>query len=157
MRSPFTPHDPLAPCQPLDHIHSACNIEEDYEEIDFDITTLEPALPDYDISERPWLPGLQMPYVIFNAKLIDPRAGKVRENMTLHLAGGKIASVSPTTSRDHVLDFYHGKTKAMKIDAGGYYVCPGLIDCVFLSQHERYAEVLANYTRPCPSYGRPRQ
>ncbi|KAF3764081.1 hypothetical protein M406DRAFT_258812 [Cryphonectria parasitica EP155] len=77
-----------------------------------------PPDPEYDISEKPWLPGPQKPYLILNANLVDPRAGVVHKNMTLQLAGGKILRVSPTTPAD-----------VEKIDASKYFVCPGLIDC----------------------------
>lgn len=88
-----------------------------------------PPNPEYNIAEKPWLPGPQKPYLIFNAKVVDPRAGVVRENMSLHLAGGKIVKVVPTTAHDREADFYYTGRKVDKIDAGGYYVCPGLIDC----------------------------
>lgn len=88
-----------------------------------------PPNPIYDISEKPWLPGPQKPYLLVNAKLIDPRAGVVRSNMSLQLAGGKIVRVSPTTANDLRADFYCGGQKVEKIDASKYFVCPGLIDC----------------------------
>lgn len=96
---------------------------------DFDITTLYPPNPSYDIAEKPWLPGPQAPYVIFDAKLVDPRNSVIREGTTLHLAGGKVVSVSSTTENDRICEFRHGDVKAVKIDAKGYFVCPGLIDC----------------------------
>jgi len=103
--------------------------EEDYEKIE--VETLYPPNPKYNIAEKPWLPGPQTPYVLLNANLIDPRASKVHKRMTLHLAGGKVVSVAPTTAKDLVADFYHGDVKAQKIDAGKYFVCPGLIDCAY--------------------------
>ncbi|KAL4877787.1 hypothetical protein BJY04DRAFT_230379 [Aspergillus karnatakaensis] len=91
--------------------------------------TLHAPNPDYDIAEKPWLPGPQTPYLILNAKLIDPRSGVVRNNMSLHLAGGKIVRVAETTERDRNADFFCNGVKVVKIDAREYYVCPGLIDC----------------------------
>lgn len=96
---------------------------------DFDITTLHVPKPNYDISERPWLPGPQKPHVIINAQVVDPRNSVVHKSQTLHLAGGKIVSIQETTEQDRRLDFYHGEVKAVKVDAEGYFVCPGLIDC----------------------------
>ncbi|TVY82943.1 Uncharacterized protein LSUE1_G003143 [Lachnellula suecica] len=96
---------------------------------DVDITTLYPPNPRYDIAEKPWLPGPQTPYVIFNAQLVDPRNSVVHEDVTLHLAGGKLVSVAPTTENDRVCEFTHGNVNAVKIDAKGYFVCPGFIDC----------------------------
>lgn len=91
--------------------------------------TIYPPDPAYDISERPWLPGPQKAYMLLNAKLVDPRAGTVRCNTTLHLAGGKVVKVAPTTPGDITGDFYCAGQKVAKIDASKYFVCPGLIDC----------------------------
>jgi imidazolonepropionase-like amidohydrolase len=88
-----------------------------------------PPNPTYDISEKPWLPGPQKAYLLLNAKLVDPRAGVVHNNMTLQLAGGKIVRVSPTTAQDLAADFYCAGQKVEKIDASKYFVSPGLIDC----------------------------
>jgi imidazolonepropionase-like amidohydrolase len=129
--SPFTAVEPAAPTSSFQGMRvstpSSGSIEDDYEEVD--ITTLYAPNPNYDIAERPWLPGPQIPYVLLDAKLVDPRNSKVHLNMTLHLAGGKVLSVAPTTLKDHSMDFYHGQVKAQKIDASKYFVCPGLIDC----------------------------
>ncbi len=40
----------------------------------------------YNIAEKPWLPKPHTPYVLINAKLVDPRRSKVLKNMTIHLA-----------------------------------------------------------------------
>jgi hypothetical protein len=109
---------------------SSGSLDDDFEAIDLaEIATMYPPNPNYNIAEKPWLPGPQTPFVLLNAKLVDPRAGKVNYGMTLHLAGGKVISVAPTTERDLVVDFYDGEKKAEKIDASKYFVCPGLIDC----------------------------
>lgn len=76
-----------------------------------------------------WLPGPQTPYVIYNANLVDPRHSQIYEYVTLHLAGGKVVDISPTTENDRICSFRHGGVEALKIDAEGYFVCPGLIDC----------------------------
>ncbi|KAF4462955.1 amidohydrolase domain containing [Fusarium albosuccineum] len=81
--------------------------------------------PNYGISEKPWLPGLQTPYLIYNANLVDPRAGKIVEKMSLHLARGKVQKVAPTAEDEFMSD---GR-EVIKVDAKDYYVCPGLIDC----------------------------
>lgn len=99
----------------------------EYEAVD--IRTLYPPDPHYDIAEKPWLPGPQTPYVIYNAQLVDPRNSVVHKNITLHLAGGKVVNVVPTTEHDRLCDYRHDDVKAVKIDAEGYFVCPGLIDC----------------------------
>lgn len=91
--------------------------------------TVYPPDPQYDISEKPWLPGPQKAYLLTNAKIVDPRAGVVRPNMTLQLAGGKIIRISPTTARDISSVVYHAGQKVERIDASDYFVCPGLIDC----------------------------
>ena len=90
--------------------------------------------PTYNIAEKPWLPGPQTPYLLLNAKLVDPRAGVVHESMSLHLAGGKVLKVAPTTERDLKSEYYCNGQRVVKIDAGGYFVCPGLIDCMFFYQ-----------------------
>ncbi|CAH0034610.1 unnamed protein product [Clonostachys rhizophaga] len=61
--------------------------------------------------------------------LVDPRAGIVHEGMSLHLAGGKVVKVTPTTSHDFNADFRYGEQQVEKIDASSYFLCPGLIDC----------------------------
>lgn len=88
-----------------------------------------PPDPAYDISERPWLPGPQKAYMLVNAKVVDPRAGTVHPNMTLHLAGGKVMRVAPTTPKDLTSEFYCAGQQVTKINASKYFVCPGLIDC----------------------------
>ncbi|KAI0168504.1 amidohydrolase [Pestalotiopsis sp. NC0098] len=91
--------------------------------------TVYPPDPQYDISEKPWLPGPQKAYLLTNAKIVDPRAGVVRPNMSLQLTGGKIIRISPTTARDVSSAVYYAGQKVEKIDASDYFVCPGLIDC----------------------------
>lgn len=93
--------------------------------------TVYPPNPNYDIAEKPWLPGPQTPYMLLNANLVDPRAGIVHRNTTIHLAGGKITKVAPTTPFDLADTFYLQGTsqKFTKIDASPYFVTPGLIDC----------------------------
>lgn len=127
---PFRVVDPEPPAPMFSRSNTpsrTSSIEEEYENVD--ISTFYPPNPAYDITERPWLPGPQTPFVLLNAKLVDPRAGKVHYGMTLHLAGGKVVSVAPTTSKDLAAEFYHGEVIAQKIDASKYFICPGLIDC----------------------------
>ncbi|KAL3479133.1 hypothetical protein BJX99DRAFT_255909 [Aspergillus californicus] len=93
------------------------------------LTTVHAPNPTYDIAEKPWLPGPQTPYLLLNAKLVDPRAGVVHRNMSLHLAGGKVSKVAPTTPKDLNAEFFCNGQKVQKIDASRYFVCPGLIDC----------------------------
>lgn len=126
----IAPLSPTAATTTLRHrsqSQSCLQPQTDYEDVD--ITTLYPPNPRYDITEKPWLPGPQTPYVIFNAQLVDPRNSVVHKDVTLHLASGKLVSVAPTTKNDRVCEFTHGDVKAVKIDAKGYFVCPGLIDC----------------------------
>lgn len=92
-------------------------------------STIYPPDPNYDIAEKPWLPGPQKPYMLVNAKLVDPRAGIVKKGMTLRLAGGKVLSVAPTSSNDLKADFMYAGQKVQKIDVKDFFVCPGLIDC----------------------------
>jgi imidazolonepropionase-like amidohydrolase len=51
--------------------------------------------------------------------------------MSLHLAGGKVVKVAPTTPRDLSAEFICAGQKVEKIDASKYFVCPGLIDCEY--------------------------
>ncbi|KAK4549375.1 hypothetical protein LTR36_006372 [Oleoguttula mirabilis] len=112
-------------------------------------STLYPPDPTYDISEKPWLPGPQKPYLIVSAKLIDPRAGIVHSPMTIQLAGGKVVRVVPTTAEHTTSDFFSGGQQAIKIDAEGYYVCPGLIDChVHLMAVHGSASLHGSFTFP---------
>ncbi|KAH6680534.1 hypothetical protein B0J14DRAFT_578841 [Halenospora varia] len=108
----------------FEHVH--LNRADDLEDINIEFY---PPDPNYDIAEKPWLPGPQTPYVLIGAKLVDSREGVVHENMTIHLAGGKVHSVVPSEDHDMHTDFYHGTVKAVKIDASKYFICPGLIDC----------------------------
>ncbi|KAL4954221.1 amidohydrolase [Aspergillus filifer] len=85
--------------------------------------------PNYNIAEKPWLPGPQTPYLLLSAKLVDPRAGVVHEGMSLHLAGGKVLKVAPTTERDLKSEYFCNGQRVVKINAGDHFVCPGLIDC----------------------------
>ncbi|KAJ4389657.1 hypothetical protein N0V93_007129 [Gnomoniopsis smithogilvyi] len=91
--------------------------------------TIYPPDPDYDISEKPWLPGPQKPYLLVGANLVDPRAGVVHKNMSLQLVGGKIVRVGRTTDAEENGEFCCAGQKVEKIDASKYFVCPGLIDC----------------------------
>ncbi|KAL5040959.1 hypothetical protein BDW71DRAFT_201755 [Aspergillus fruticulosus] len=93
------------------------------------LATLQAPDPTYDIAEKPWLPGPHKPYLILNARLVDPRAGIVHNKMSLHLARGKVVKVAPTTEKETTAEFHCGGQKVVKIDARGYFVCPGLIDC----------------------------
>jgi hypothetical protein len=92
-------------------------------------TMVYPPDPDYNVAEKPWLPGAQKPYLIVNAKLVDPRAGVVHHDMTLQLAGGKVVRVAPTTQQELTAEFYCAGQRVERIDASRYFVCPGLIDC----------------------------
>lgn len=69
--------------------------------------------------------------MITNAKLIDPRNAVVHENLTIFLAEGKVLNIRPTENEDLYTDFLIGDMMAESIDASGYFVCPGLIDCEF--------------------------
>lgn len=111
--------------------------------------TIYPPDPAYDISERPWLPGPQKAYMLVNAKLVDPRAGIVRSNTTLHLAGGKVVKVAPTTTKDLTGEFYCAGQKVEKIDASKYFICPGLIDCHVHLMAVHGSAVSATATRCC--------
>jgi hypothetical protein len=91
--------------------------------------TIYPPDPDYNVAEKPWLPGPQTPYMLVNANLVDPRAGIVRKAMTLRLAGGEVLSVSATSANDLKADFIYMGRKVQKIDVKDFFVCPGLIDC----------------------------
>jgi hypothetical protein len=101
-------------------------------------STVYPPNPHYDISEKPWLPGPQKAYLLVNAKLVDPRAGVVHQNMTLQLAGGKIVRVSHTTAKELASEFYCAGQRVEKIDVGKYFICPGLIDCKLWALCLRY-------------------
>ena len=127
--TPFTTLEPELPTTRLTKmaINSHSNISVECKEVD--ITTLYPPDARYDISERPWLPGSQKPFVFVNANIVDPRASKIQKGVTLHIAGGHIVSVEPTTPKDEVGEFFFGSTKAQKVDASRFFICPGLIDC----------------------------
>lgn len=83
-------------------------------------------LPDthhrYDMEAfiRPWAPPRQQNYIFQNANIVDPLAGRVLENRTLWISGGKILSPEDSTLPDK---------DAHVIDCAGLYLCPGLIDC----------------------------
>jgi imidazolonepropionase-like amidohydrolase len=94
-----------------------------------DINRFDEDLSNVEISYRPWLPGPQKPYVLINAKLVDPRTSTVLPKRTIHLAEGKIVHIKSTKQSDLVNEFYYGDVKAQKIDASDYFICPGLIDC----------------------------
>ena len=58
---------------------------------------------------------------IVNATVIDVDAGVARRGMTIHLSGGRIASVTSSSPPP-------GIRVGRVLDAGGACVCPGLID-----------------------------
>lgn len=91
--------------------------------------TIHPPDQEYDTAEKPWLPEPQKPYLLYNAKLVNPRAGVVHEGMSLHLAGGKVVKVAPTTSHDLIAEFRYREQQVEKIDSSAYFLCPGLIYC----------------------------
>lgn len=127
MATPRTSSDSLSPL-----FQHASTISDNHRQIQSlaELTaTIYPPDPHYDISERPWLPGPQKAYMLLNAKLVDPRAGKVHYNMTLQLAGGKVVKVTPTSSKDKEGEFFYAGKPVIKINASKYFVCPGLIDC----------------------------
>ncbi|KAH9226131.1 hypothetical protein K456DRAFT_1754952 [Colletotrichum gloeosporioides 23] len=118
--------------------HSQRNYSQESNISRFEFVTLEESQRDSNQSaslsdERkhnlPWLPGPQTPFLLINANLVDPRAGIVHKGISLHLAGGKIIRVAPTTAHDLTAEFLCAGRKAQKIDASKYFVCPGLIDC----------------------------
>jgi imidazolonepropionase-like amidohydrolase len=108
--------------------NSSSNFSSDNDEF-VNISRTEEDLSNIEISYRPWLPGPQKPYVLINAKLVDPRNSKVHPNTTIHMAEGRILNVVPTKPSDFVNEFYQGDVKAEKIDASAYFISPGLIDC----------------------------
>lgn len=70
----------------------------------------------------PWELPPQPRYVFLGANLIDPVQGKVQNNTTIHLFGGLVASINGSS------DEWENDPNTVKIDLGGKYVCPGLID-----------------------------
>jgi hypothetical protein len=68
----------------------------------------------YNIAEKPWLPKPHTPYVLVNAKLVDPRRSKVLKNMTIHLAKGRVQSMAPTAPTNIDGDFRYGGVKAQE-------------------------------------------
>ncbi|OLN98008.1 hypothetical protein CCHL11_06859 [Colletotrichum chlorophyti] len=73
----------------------------------------------------PWKLDAQKTYLLKNSKVIDPVDGKVTENETVALAGGKIVSVEAGHLEETTLEVRPENV----IDLQGKYVCPGLIDC----------------------------
>ncbi|KAM3484168.1 hypothetical protein MY8738_002436 [Beauveria namnaoensis] len=71
----------------------------------------------------PWTLPPPPRYVLTGANLIDPVQGKVVKNATVHLHNGLVKSVNGDPSE------WESDSSATKIDLGGKFVCPGLIDC----------------------------
>ncbi|KAK5806826.1 hypothetical protein VI817_001084 [Penicillium citrinum] len=73
---------------------------------------------------KPWQPKPQRTYIFTSANLVDTDSGTVLKNMTVKLSDGLISSVS--THGDETTD--NNDFEAVKVDMGGKYICPGLID-----------------------------
>ncbi|KAM3467618.1 hypothetical protein MY5147_008747 [Beauveria neobassiana] len=71
----------------------------------------------------PWTLPPPPRYILTGANLIDPVQGKVVKNATVHLHNGLVKSVNGDPSE------WESDSSAIKIDLGGKFVCPGLIDC----------------------------
>jgi imidazolonepropionase-like amidohydrolase len=54
---------------------------------------------------------------------VDVENGKVLENMTVKIKGGKVVSLGKSSATDMQEDGY------TSVKAEGLYLCPGLIDC----------------------------
>ena len=72
--------------------------------------------------------------------VIDVENSKVLENMTVKIKDGTIASISKASSADMQEEGF------MSVDAGGLFMCPGLIDCeqagdAFISLTDLYDQV----------------
>jgi imidazolonepropionase-like amidohydrolase len=77
--------------------------------------------------DKPWLLPLQTPYRFINAKIIDPLEGKLIENATVVIAGGRILRVSSNPTAQVGLSI-NTECEPVVIDLEGKYLCPGLID-----------------------------
>ncbi|RMD42886.1 hypothetical protein DV735_g2167, partial [Chaetothyriales sp. CBS 134920] len=71
----------------------------------------------------PWHPLPTPRYVFTNANLVDPVEGKIIKGATIHLNDGVVVSVN---GKD---DEWSSDPKVVRVDVGGKYVVPGLIDC----------------------------
>ncbi|KZT50788.1 hypothetical protein CALCODRAFT_444068 [Calocera cornea HHB12733] len=87
-----------------------------------------PVPPDLDITAKPWALPEQTPLIFVHANVVDPAAGKVLKDVTVKLGGGIIRSLEPT-SKESDLGLTVEELQGTVIDAKGFYMCPGLIDC----------------------------
>ena len=97
---------------------------------------------DFDRLLRPWKPAAPRQYIFTNANVIDPVAGKVVPQCTVHLSRGVIQSVVSSQGMaegQQSISALPPRTVAsiapqpsssetVTIDLQGRYLCPGLID-----------------------------
>jgi len=101
-----------------------------------------------DLAIKPWDKGHCDTFYVVNARVIDPKEGKVMEGQkTIKIEKGKIVSVDDVTKID---------ANASQYDAEGRFVCPGLIDAhVHVTAVPGVAVSLSTVSYPVISDSRP--
>ncbi|GAA5927415.1 hypothetical protein JCM10213_003463 [Rhodosporidiobolus nylandii] len=75
---------------------------------------------------KPWISSSPAGFALTNAQVVDPASGKLLEgSQTVVVKKGKIVNVFPVDEPDLLAE----ETSLKRIDLGGRYLCPGLIDC----------------------------
>ncbi len=70
-----------------------------------------------DLAIKPWDKGHCDTFYVINGRIIDPARGEVIDGRVIKVEKGKIVSIDGTAPPN-----------ATTYDAGGNYICPGLID-----------------------------
>lgn len=73
----------------------------------------------------PWKRPAQKTYILFNANVIDPQDGSVRQNATVRLDNGLVTSIDESPQKNQAAK----GSEAIEIDLAGKYILPGLWDC----------------------------
>ncbi|EJU01409.1 hypothetical protein DACRYDRAFT_53221 [Dacryopinax primogenitus] len=87
-----------------------------------------PVPPDLDITEKPWALPEQTSIVFVHANVVDPANERVLKDVTVKLKHGLVESVGKT-SNESDMGLTVEELQGVVIDAKGFYMCPGLIDC----------------------------
>ncbi|GAA5878231.1 hypothetical protein JCM3774_005849 [Rhodotorula dairenensis] len=75
---------------------------------------------------KPWVSPTPAGIVLTNARVVDPAAGKLLDGLqTMVIRDGRVAAVYPVDNRKLVAE---EETSLRRVDLGGRYVSPGLID-----------------------------
>ncbi|WVQ85098.1 hypothetical protein IAT38_007262 [Cryptococcus sp. DSM 104549] len=83
---------------------------------------VHPVPETYDIMSPPWIRPEQAAISLVGVNVVDVESSKIHESMTVKIKGGKIQSISKAA-------FAHMQEDGWaSVNAGGLYLCPGLID-----------------------------